>query len=35
MLMPGGNGVHVENLKRGDIVFNASQTKDLIEHGKA
>ena len=33
--MPGGNGVHVESLKRGDIVFNASQTKDLIEHGKA
>jgi len=24
MLMPGGNGVHVESLKRGDIVFNAS-----------
>lgn len=26
---------HMEQLKKGDIVFNASQTKDLLEHGRA
>lgn len=31
-LLPGGP--HFENLKKGDIIFNASQTKDLLEHGK-
>ena len=31
-LLPGG--AHLENLKQGDIVFSASQTKDLLEHGK-
>ena len=25
----------MEQLKKGDIVFNASQTKDLLEHGRA
>lgn len=32
MLIPGG--MHMEHLKKGDIVINAQQTKDLIEHGK-
>lgn len=31
-LLPGG--AHFENLKKGDIVFNASQTKALLEHGR-
>ena len=31
-LLPGGP--HFENLKKGDIIFNASQTKDLLEHGR-
>lgn len=31
-LLPGG--AHLENLKKGDIVFNASQTKALLEHGR-
>ena len=31
-LLPGG--AHLENLKQGDIVFSASQTKDLLEHGR-
>ena len=31
-LIPGG--AHFENLKKGDIVFNASQTKALLEHGR-
>lgn len=31
-LLPGGP--HFENLKKGDIIFNASQTKDLLEHVK-
>lgn len=31
-LLPGGP--HMENLKKGDIIFSASQTKDLLEHGK-
>ena len=31
-LLPGG--AHLENLKQGDIVFSAYQTKDLLEHGK-
>lgn len=31
-LIPGG--AHLENLKKGDIVFNASQTKALLEHGR-
>lgn len=31
-LLPGG--AHLEHLKKGDIVFNASQTKSLLEHGR-
>ncbi len=31
-LIPGG--AHLENLKRGDIVFSASQTRDLLKNGK-
>ena len=31
-LLPGGP--HMENLKKGDIIFSASQTKDLLEHGR-
>ncbi|MGN1394775.1 MAG: hypothetical protein ACI4V7_12225, partial [Succinivibrionaceae bacterium] len=31
-LIPGG--AHVEQLKRGDIVFNAAQTEELIRTGK-
>ncbi len=31
-LLPGG--AHLEHLKKGDIVFNASQTKALLEHGR-
>ena len=31
-LLPGGP--HFENLKKGDIIFNASQTKDLLKYGK-
>ena len=31
-LLPGG--AHLENLKQGDIVFSASQTTDLLEHGR-
>ena len=31
-LLPGG--AHFENFKKGDIVFTASQTKALLEHGK-
>ena len=31
-LIPGG--AHLENLKKGDIIFSAQQTKDLLEHGK-
>lgn len=33
MLIPGG--MHRQALKKGDIVINAQQTKDLLEHGKA
>ncbi len=29
--IPGG--AHLENLKKGDIIFSAQQTKDLLEHG--
>lgn len=32
-LIPGG--MHMQALKKGDIVLNASQTKSLMEHGKA
>ena len=28
-------GMHVQSLKRGDIILNAQQTADLINHGKA
>lgn len=28
-------GMHVQSLKRGDIILNAQQTSDLIKHGKA
>lgn len=31
-LLPGG--AHFENLKKGDLVFNAQQTDDLLRHGK-
>lgn len=31
-LLPGGP--HMENLKKGDIIFSASQTEDLLKHGK-
>lgn len=30
-LIPGG--AHIENLKKGDIVFSATQTEDLLKHG--
>ena len=30
--IPGG--MHVENLKKGDIIINAKQTEELIKHGK-
>ena len=30
-LLPGG--AHLEQLKKGDIVFNASQTEQLLKHG--
>lgn len=33
MLLPPG--MHTQSLKKGDIVLNARQTKDLMEHGKA
>lgn len=33
MLIPGG--MHVQSLKKGDIVLNASQTADLLKYGKA
>lgn len=33
MLLPGG--MHVQSLKKGDIVLNAEQTSDLLKHGKA
>ena len=32
MLIPGG--AHIENLKKGDIILNASQTSDLLKTGK-
>ena len=32
-LLPGG--MHIESLKRGDIILNASQTKALLDHGSA
>lgn len=32
MLIPGGP--HIEQLKKGDIIFNAAQTEDLIRRGK-
>lgn len=32
MLIPGG--AHIENLKKGDIILNASQTSDLLKSGK-
>ena len=32
-LLPGG--MHVESLKKGDIVLNANQTKALLQYGKA
>lgn len=28
-------GMHIENLKKGEIILNADQTEDLIKHGKA
>ena len=31
MMIPGG--AHIEQFKKGDIIFNTEQTKDLIEHG--
>ena len=31
-LIPGG--AHLENLKKGDIIFSAQQTEDLLKHGK-
>lgn len=31
-LIPGG--AHLENLKKGDIIFSAQQTEDLLRHGK-
>ena len=30
-LIPGGT--HIENLKKGDIIFSATQTEDLLKHG--
>ena len=30
-LIPGG--AHLENLKKGDIIFSASQTEDLLKRG--
>lgn len=33
MLLPGG--MHVQALKKGDIVLSAEQTSDLLKHGKA
>lgn len=30
-LIPGG--AHIENLKKGDIIFSATQTEDLLKHG--
>ena len=33
MLIPGG--MHVQSLKKGDIILNASQTADLLKYGKA
>ena len=30
-LIPGG--AHMENLKKGDIIFSAQQTEDLLKHG--
>lgn len=32
-LIPGG--MHIESLKKGDIVLNASQTKALLQYGRA
>ena len=32
-LLPGG--MHIEALKKGDIILNASQTKALLQYGKA
>lgn len=32
MLIPGG--AHIESLKKGDIILNASQTSDLLKSGK-
>ena len=32
-LLPGG--MHIESLKKGDIVLNANQTKALLQYGKA
>lgn len=32
-LVPGG--MHVENLKKGDVILNAKQTSDLLKSGKA
>lgn len=31
-LLPGG--MHIANLKKGDIILNAEQTADLLNHGK-
>lgn len=31
-LIPGG--AHFENLKKGDLIFSAQQTDDLLKHGK-
>lgn len=31
MLIPGG--AHIEQFKKGDIIFNSEQTSDLIKHG--
>lgn len=33
MLIPGG--MHMQSLKKGDIVLNAKQTSDLLKYGKA
>ena len=33
MLIPGG--MHMQSLKKGDIILNASQTADLLKYGKA
>ena len=32
-LLPGG--MHIESLKKGDIILNASQTKALLQYGRA